>query len=470
MISRILRAVDERLGTARFTREALNKVFPDQWSFMLGEVAAYAFLILVATGVFLTFFFEPSAQEVTYQGSYGPLVGEPMTAAYESTVRLSHDVPAGLLVRQMHHWAALIFVGAIVAHAARIFFTGAFRKPRELNWMIGLTLALLAVATGFTGYSLPDDLLSGTGLRIAWSILLAVPGVGSWLAFNLFGGEYPGDDIVSRLFVIHILILPVAIAVLLGVHLAMVWRQKHTQFPGLGRTEHNIVGSRQWPTYALRSAALLAAVGSVIAALGGLVQINPVWLYGPYEPAAVTTSAQPDWYIGWLEGALRITPDFRLKLFGYRVPEAVVPGVGLPMVVVGLLYAWPFLERWVTRDRQAHHLLDRPRDRPARTAIGAGGLAFGIVLMLAGGQDVYAVWLNVPVTTVTLVLQLGLVIVPPAAAMLTWRACRDLARAEPLDEFTQSGRAPAGPTQPRRPSSPPGSPPPPARAHPRPTT
>lgn len=449
MVSKMLRGVDERLGVGRFTREALNKIFPDHWSFMLGEIAAYAFIVLVGTGIYLTFFFEPSSREVVYEGSYAPLDGRSMPASYESTVRLSHDVSAGLLMRQIHHWAALVFVGAIVAHAARVFFTGAFRKPREMNWFVGLTLALLAVGAGFTGFGLPDDLLSGTGLRIAWSILVSVPVAGPWLGFTLFGGEFPGDEIVGRFFVLHVLILPVAIAGLLAAHLAMVWRQKHTQFAGSGRRENNVVGSRLWPTYALRSAALFASVGAVLAALGGLVQINPVWLYGPYEPHVVTTSSQPDWYVGWLEGALRIMPAFRLELFGYRVPEAVVPGVVLPVTVVGLLYAWPFLERWATKDRRSHHLLDRPRDHPVRTGLGVGGLAFGAVLMAAGGQDVYATWLDVPVTRVTLVLQISLVALPAVSGVLAWRICRELLRAEPAADFAQTGKGPIGPSQPR---------------------
>ena len=176
-----------------------------------------------------------------------------MSEAFRSTVRLSFDVRAGLVFRQMHHWAALIFVAAIVAHLCRIFFTGAFRRPRELNWIIGVTLLVLVIFNGFSGYSLPDDLLSGTGLRIAYSIALAVPVVGTWIAFLLFGGEFPAPDILSRLFVLHVLFVPAAIVGLLGAHLAILWRQKHTQFPGPGRTEDNIVGSRLWPTYAARS-------------------------------------------------------------------------------------------------------------------------------------------------------------------------------------------------------------------------
>ncbi|HEY4332984.1 MAG TPA: cytochrome b, partial [Ilumatobacteraceae bacterium] len=322
--------VDNRVGTTAFTRKTLKKVFPDHWSFMIGEVALYCFVVLVATGVFLAFFFHPSSQAVVYHGSYTPLDGVTMSEAFRSTMQLSFDVRAGLLVRQVHHWAALLFLSAIVTHLCRIFFTGAFRRPREINWYIGLTLMLLAIVNGFAGYSLPDDLLSGTGLRIAYSVMFAVPFVGVWLAYLVFGGEFPATDITSRLYIFHVFIVPSVIIGLLAVHLAIVWRQKHTQFPGRGRTEGNVVGSHLWPAYALRSTGLFFGVVGLLALLGGVFQINPVWTYGPYEPSAVTTAAQPDWYMGWLEGALRLMPRISLHVFGFRVPEIVFPGIVFP--------------------------------------------------------------------------------------------------------------------------------------------
>jgi ubiquinol-cytochrome c reductase cytochrome b subunit len=244
VVRRIARWFDDRLAASRFARTSLNKVFPDHWSFMLGEVALYCFVVLILTGIYLSIFFVPSDKDVIYQGSYAALRGTHMTQAYESTIRLSFDVRAGLVMRQIHHWAALVFIAAIVMHLCRIFFTGAFRRPRELNWLVGVTLLVLAIFNGFAGYSLPDDLLSGTGLRIAYSIALAIPVVGTWIAFLLFGGEFPAHDILSRLFVVHILIIPAAIATLLAAHLAILWRQKHSQFAGRGRTNENVVGSR----------------------------------------------------------------------------------------------------------------------------------------------------------------------------------------------------------------------------------
>ncbi len=357
-----------------------------------------------------------------------------MSEAFNSTVHLSFDVRAGLVFRQMHHWAALIFIGAVVVHLCRIFFTGAFRRPREVNWIIGVTLLVLIIFNGFSGYSLPDDLLSGTGLRIAYSIALAVPVVGTWAAFLVFGGEFPSPDIISRLFVLHVLIVPAMIAGLLGAHLAILWRQKHTQFPGPGRTEDNIEGSRLWPTYAARSIGLFAGVFALLAFLGGLFQINPIWLYGPFTPAAVSTASQPDWYMGWVEGALRLAPGWRIHVFGYTISELFWPGVVLPGITFGLLYLWPFLERRVTGDTAEHHLLDRPRNRPVRTAIGVAVLAFYIVLFLAGSQDVGAQKLAVAIPTLTRVLQVMVVVLPVLAGLLAWKLCGDLRGGDELED------------------------------------
>ena len=439
---RIGRWSDDRLGVSRFARTALNKIFPDHWSFMLGEVAMYCFVALVVTGIFLTFFFDASTQEVVYNGSYGPLRGVEMSEAYRSVIELSWDVRAGLVMRQMHHWAALLFVAAIIAHLCRVFFTGAFRKPREVNWMIGVTLLVLAIANGFSGYSLPDDLLSGTGLHIMYAIVLSIPVLGEWFAALIFGGEFPAHDIIGRLYVIHILLVPAAIALLLGAHLAILWRQKHTQFPGPGRTERNVVGSHLWPTYTARSVALFCLLMATLAALAGLAQINPVWLYGPFEASAVSTAAQPDWYLGWIEGALRVFPAWEIRAFGKTVANPFFPSVLLPGITFLLLYLWPFIEARVTKDHQEHHLLDRPRHRPVRTAIGAGVLTFYFVLTLAGAQDVFSQQLDLSITAVVLGLRVTLVALPLFVSYLTYRICKDLAAAEHLLEEQAEARAP----------------------------
>ena len=444
MINGLARWIDQRLGAAHFARRTLDKAFPDHWSFLFGEIAMYCFVVLVVTGTFLALFFQASSEQVVYHGSYTALNGVSMTEAYRSVINLSFDVRLGLMMRQMHHWAALLFLAAIIAHLSRIFFTGAFRKPREINWIIGCTLLLLALANGFTGYSLPDDLLSGTGLRIAYSIVVSVPVVGTWLAFLLFGGEYPASPTLGRLFVAHIFIVPLLIFALLSAHLAIIWRQKHTQFPGPDRTEDNVVGSPLWPTYAAKSIAMGAFVASVCALLGGLVQINPVWLYGPYQPAAVTTAAQPDYYVGWLEGALRLAPPWLVRIGPWTISELFWPGVVLPSIVFAALYLWPFLEARVTHDRRSHHLLDRPRERPVRTAIGVAALTFFAVLTIAGAQDVIAQLMRVPVTDVTTALRILLVAAPIVMALIAWKWCHDLVAGDHHDEVAEAAHLGGG--------------------------
>ncbi|MFN2490183.1 MAG: cytochrome bc complex cytochrome b subunit [Actinomycetota bacterium] len=428
------RWIDDRLGASAFTQAALNKVFPDHWSFMIGEIALYSFVVLVVTGVFLSLFFDPSSGEIVYRGSYEPLQGREVSRAYASVLELSFDVRAGLVMRQIHHWAAIVFVAALIVHLCRVFFSGAFRRPREINWMIGVTLLILGIFNGFTGYSLPDDLLSGTGLRIAYSIALSIPVIGTWMAFLVFGGEFPAEGIIGRLLVTHIMIVPAALGALIGAHLAILWRQKHTDFRQRGRTESNVVGSKLWPTYTVKSLGLFFGVFAILAALGGLVQINPVWIYGPFHPEQVSSPAQPDWYLGWVEGALRLFPAWEIRAFGYEVPNPFFPAVLLPGVTFMLLYAWPFLEAFFGRDHDPHHLLDRARDHPVRTALGAATLTFYIVLFFAASNDLLALWLTAPVEMITAAYRILALTLPPIVGLATHRVMTALA-ASGVDRF-----------------------------------
>jgi ubiquinol-cytochrome c reductase cytochrome b subunit len=430
VIQAVFRWFDERLGAASFTRRSLRKVFPDHWSFMLGEVALYCFVILVVTGTFLAFFYVPDFEEVVYEGSYEPLAGQEMSRAFESVLRLSFDVRAGLVFRQIHHWAALVMVGAVAVHMMRVFFTGAFRKPREINWILGVVLLMLTLAIGFAGYSLPDDLLSGTGIRIAYSVLLSVPLIGTWLAFLIFGGEYPSPDILNRLFVLHVMILPGAIVAVLTAHLAIIWRQKHTHFPGGSppRTEDNIQGERLWPRYAFKSIGLFFLLAAVMAAFGGLFQINPIWLYGPYDPAEVTAASQPDWYIGWLEGALRLYPGWEIRAFGHELPTVFFPGVLLGGIIFGVMLLWPWIDRRITGDREAHDLLQFPRDVPWRTAFGVAALTFMVLLTVAGGNDLMAVFFGVSAEGITVLLRVLVPTIPFVAFAVTYWLMRELNR------------------------------------------
>ncbi|MBV9594551.1 MAG: cytochrome bc complex cytochrome b subunit [Actinobacteria bacterium] len=420
--------VDERLTMAGPIRKQLNKVFPDHWSFMMGEIALYSFIILLLTGTYLTFFFDASMADTVYNGRYVPLDGVHMSQAYASTLHISFDVRGGLIIRQIHHWAALMFIAAMLIHMLRVFFTGAYRKPREFNWIIGLLLLVLGVVEGFAGYSLPDDLLSGTGLRIADAIMLSIPVLGTWVSFLVFGGPFPGTVIVGRLYIAHVLLIPAILAGLVGAHLALVVRQKHTQFPGPGHTEDSVRGERIMPLYAAKAGGFFFIVFGVLAALGGLAQINPIWLFGPYNPAQVSAGSQPDWYMAMLDGSTRLMPSWEIRLWGHTVPPLFWPTVVLPGLLLTMAGAYPFLEAKLTKDRQRHHLLQRPRDAPVRTSLGAMACTFVFVLFVSGGNDLVAKAFDISLNAMTWGGRIALFVGPPIAYVVAYRICIGLQR------------------------------------------
>jgi ubiquinol-cytochrome c reductase cytochrome b subunit len=433
-------AIDSRYHPSAAVRRQLNKVFPTHWSFLLGEIALYSFIVLLITGVYLTLFFDASMAEVVYDGVYQPLRGVEMSKAFASTLDISFEVRGGLFVRQIHHWAALMFAAAIMVHLARIFFTGAFRRPREANWVIGSLLLILAMFEGYFGYSLPDDLLSGIGLRAALSSLtMGIPLVGTWLHWALFGGDFPcgglgyqcsADGVfVPRMYALHILLIPGIILALIGVHLALVWFQKHTQFPGPGRTETNVVGVRVMPVFAVKSGAFFAMVTGILGLMGGLLQINPIWQLGPYKPSQVSAGSQPDFYMMWTEGLARIWPAWEFYPFGHTIPAAVAVALIMGLVFT-LLIAYPFLERKVTGDDAHHNLLQRPRDVPVRTAIGAMAIAFYMVLTLAAMNDVIAWKFHISLNATTWIARIAMVVLPAIVYYITYRWCVGLQRSD----------------------------------------
>ncbi|WP_241195809.1 ubiquinol-cytochrome c reductase cytochrome b subunit [Streptomyces sp. SID10362] len=402
----------------------LRKAFPEHWSFLLGEIALYSFVVLLLTGVWLTLFFKPSMTEVVYDGSYEPLLGVSMSEAYRSTVDISFDVRGGLLIRQVHHWAALVFLSAIGVHLLRIFFTGAFRRPREVNWLIGVTLFMLALVEGFAGYSLPDDLLSGTGLRIAQGIIQSIPVVGTYLTMFVFGSQYPGHDIVPRLYSVHILLVPALLVALVTLHLILVFYLKHTQWAGRGRTNRNAVGKPLFPQFMTNSSGLFFMVFGVLTVLAAVAQINPIWTYGPYRPDIISSGSQPDWYVGFLEGSLRLMPPFETDVAGHTIMwNVLVPAVLLPGALFAVLYAYPFFERWVTGDHEEHHLCDRPRDKPVRTGLGVAAIVFYAVLLLAGGNDILAHTFDISLNLLTWIFRVSLVVAPVLAFLAAKRIC-----------------------------------------------
>jgi len=423
--------IDDRLGSTTFFKRNIKKVFPDHWSFMLGEIALYSFIILLLTGTFLTLWFKPSMTEVIYHGSYHKLDGVKMSQAYESTLNITFDVRGGLLMRQIHHWAAILFVAALMAHMLRVFFTGAYRKPRELNWLIGLGLFTLALVEGLFGYSLPDDALSGAGLRITAGVIESIPLVGSYLMFFLFGGQYPGDAVIARFYALHILLIPGIILALVTAHMMIMWHQKHTSMPVRNQTNKAVYGYPFYPVFMAKTGAYFLFTFGVVALLATFAQINPIWLFGPYDPSGISAGSQPDFYMGFLEGSLRIMPNWETDLWGHTIPlNVLIPAlVPLGLVMTGAAL-FPWVERWVTGDQRQHHVNDRPRNAPTRTAIGMAAVAFYGTLWLAGANDIIADRFDISLYATTWFFRFGIFLIPIIAFIITKRVCLGLQRSD----------------------------------------
>ena len=436
MIAKLVRFIDQRSGTAPLVRKTLRYLFPDHWSFLLGEVALYCFVVLVATGTYLALFFQDSSATVVYHGPYRPLQGQEMTEAYRSVVDISTTVKAGLLIRQTHHWAADVFVVAIVLHLLRIFFTGAYRKPRELTYWLGLSILGAALLEGYLGYSLVDDLLSGMGLAIGYSVALSIPFIGANLATLIWDGPFPGKQVFfARMYIAHVFLLPALIAVLLTGHLALVALRHHTQFRRSRReTNRKLVGVPTFPGQTPRSLGLALGVAGMLFLLGGLVQINPIWLWGPYHTYTSTNGAQPDWYLGWLIGALRLVPGWDFVIGKYTVvPNPFWGGVLFPLIVFGFLFVWPVAERVVSGDRAYHNVLDRPRDAPWRTAIGLAVLTWVFLVFVAGSADRVDVLLNISYTAQITFYRIAIWVIPPIVGLAAYRVCRELQLGERVE-------------------------------------
>ena len=421
--------LDDRFHGARGLRVLMRKVFPDHWSFMLGEIALWSFVILLLTGTFLSLFFVPSMSDVVYHGSYTKLNGIRMSEAYASTLNISFDIRGGLLMRQIHHWAADLFMASLIIHMLRVFFTGAYRKPREVNWLIGIVLFTLGLVEGLFGYSLPDDQLSGAGLRVFEGILQGIPIVGTYLAFFLFGGPFPGNSILPRMYVLHVLLIPGLILALITAHLFIMVHQKHTQMPGLGKTEKNVVGQPFFPYFLAKGGAWFFFIFAALALLATFAQINPIWLYGPYTPVAISSASQPDFYMGLLEGSLRIMPAWEVNFLGHTLSLSVLIPFAVPLtIVLGGAALWPFFEQWATGDRSYHNVNDRPRNAPIRTATGMAAVTFYAVLWIEGANDVIADKLQVPLYTITWIARVMVFAGPAIAFVVTRRICLGLQR------------------------------------------
>jgi ubiquinol-cytochrome c reductase cytochrome b subunit len=419
-----------------------SRAVPNHWTTWLGVVPLTCIVVIFATGLLLMFLYTPSSTRVMYDGSYLPLHGVEMSRALESTLYISFDVRGGLLLRQLHHWAALLLPASLVLQLLTIFFTGGFRRPRRGSWVLLVLIFLTTLIGGWSGYALPDDMLSGSGLRIVEGVAQGIPILGSWLAALLFGGSFPGR-IIEHLYPVHVLIAPAALAVLVALRAAASYSRRPAQWPGTSRTEQNVIGMPLLPNAATRALGLAAATAGVLVLIAAAVRIAPVWEYGPSDPGNASAGSQPDWYTGFLDGALRlIPPGWEFEWLGYTWTLAIV----VPLAAIGLFFvlvaAYPFVEAWVRGDAAEHHLLDRPRATPTRTGIGVAGLIFIGGLWAAASSDLIATTFRVSVEAVVLAFQAFVLVAPAAGFFIARSICLALVRkdTESLAHGFETGR------------------------------
>ncbi|WP_350348908.1 cytochrome b N-terminal domain-containing protein [Agromyces sp. G08B096] len=410
------------------TDELRRRAIPLHWTNLFGVVTFACLVVVTVSGLLLMFFYTPSSELTTYEGGYAPLHGAEVSQAFASTMRLTFEIPGGLLVRQAHHWSALLLPASIIMQLATTFFTGAFRRPRRGMWLLLFGIFVAALAAGWSGYALPDDLLSGTGLRITEGIALGIPVVGTWLTFGLFGGEFPGE-IIERLYPLHIVVFPALLIGLVAFRGYIAWKRRPPQFPAPGRTNRNIVGIPLWPTAAARATGLFLIVCGLLTLVSATVTVNPIWLYGPAAPGDASAGSQPDWYTGFLDGALRLVPPgWEVVWLDRTWTLAVIVPLAVVTIYLGAIAVYPFVEEWASGDRREHHLLDRPRNAATRTAIGVAGIVFYGTLWIAASADLISTHFHVSFEHVILALQITLLAGPAVAFFITHRVCLALQR------------------------------------------
>ena len=401
-----------------------RRLFANHWSQLFGEVAFYSFAFVLVSGVFLTFFYDPSVDRVIYDGSYTPLSGVEMSKALESTLAISFDVQGGMLMRQLHHWASLIMVAAILIHLAAAFFTGAFSKPRELRWVVAFLILVMTMAAGFTGAALPDDLLSNTSLVIMDGVMKSIPVVGTWISALVFGGPFPGD-VLAQFYPLHVIALPAVVLWLFVVAGVLALVHKPAIMPRRGRESRGI----PLRLAMARSGGRFFVVGAISLVVAATVTVNPIWNYGPADPGHASAGAGPLWYLAFLDGALRLVPPgWEFELLGYTVTLAVLVPVGIVSLFLLALAVYPFLEAWITGDRRDRDILDRPRNAPTRTAIGVAGILFYAVLWATAGADTIAVQFGLSIEATLWTMRVLVVAAPLVGFLVARRVCAALQR------------------------------------------
>jgi len=407
-----------------------RRTVPSRWSFLLSAISSACLVVLLITGVFLTIYYTPSNALVRYQGPYPLLRGVEMSEAFASTMRISFEVPGGLLMRQAHHWAALLLPAVLLVQLLNAFFTGRFRKPRRWQWVLLFGIFVAALLGGWSGYALPDDMLAGTGLRIFQGVILGIPLIGTALSMLIFGGEFPGT-VLANLYPIHVVVAPAGLVLLAIALLHLAWKCRPPQVLGPGRTADNVVGLPIWPAMAIRWMGMFLITVGLLAVNAALVDISPVWRQGPSSPAAAGAGSQPDWYTAFLDGALRLMPpDWELTVFDRTWTLAVIVPLAAVTAFFLIVVAYPYLEQWVTKDHADHHVLDRPRNTPVRTGVGVAGVVFYSTLWAAASADLIATQFHLSFNAVIHVLQVVVLLGPGLGFFVAHTACRTLRAAE----------------------------------------
>ncbi|MDG5776904.1 cytochrome bc complex cytochrome b subunit [Haloarculaceae archaeon H-GB2-1] len=430
-VDRIVGFVEDRLSLDD-DRDMLGKAFPAEDSFLLGEVALFCFLTLVLTGMFLGMFFEPSTSDVTYEGSVERFQGEDMPEAFVSVLHITYDIPFGMFIRRLHHWAAHLFVASIGLHMLRVFFTGAYRNPRELNWVVGTGLAALAMGAAYTGYALPFDEFASTATGIGYNLAKSIPILGGVVSKVVFGGEFPSSATIPRLYFLHVLVIPVLIGVLIAVHMGILMRQKHTEAQREGDVDtqrgivdsdddSRVIGLPAFPNQTAVSAVVFFLTLATLSTLAGFLPVHNVAEYGPNNPAGTPELIMPDWFLMWVYGFLKLLPSWMsFTVAGIHVNTEFIGGIVLPTLVFAAILAWPFVD---FREDPIHFTAN-PLKRPWQTAVGVAAVVFIMIASIAGMNNIAAKVLGTETGPINALLTVAVFLGPLAAAAVTYLVLR----------------------------------------------
>ncbi|MDL2344919.1 cytochrome bc complex cytochrome b subunit [Deinococcus sp. MIMF12] len=372
--------LDDRLHISRLNDKFLRKAFPVHHSFFLGEITLFSLIILILTGILLALSYEPSNSMVV--NSFDPGTADApnlVPAAYHSALKIN-AAPFGDMLRRIHHWTANIMVAAAVIHMMRVYFTGAFKKPREINWWIGMLLLIFSALTAVTGYVLPYDNYAYNTLKVIYSIAASIPWVGEWVAQAAFAGKFPGDGVIPRVYGYHIMLLPGILLALTGAHMLLMIKQKHTQPQYAKRVAYKkIVGvplmTQQTPIMLM----LTLLFAGIIVLFSAFIPVHPVEYFGPPSTTPID-NIKPDWYLLWVFGVLAIIPGIEFDFLGGNINSEFIGAILLPTLAIGAMFAVPMLDR----SRENLYYAENPTNHPVRLGIGVAFMMLLAVWSVAG--------------------------------------------------------------------------------------